>query len=221
MNIAFTGPSGSGKTTLAHYVAETYPELTFHSNSAYDVLDDGQREYLYKEFDYSGKGHLNVIRMSHNNPDFGLLFQQYLLHNRLIFLEKAENAIVDRCTVDNLAYFLDQVTPYFPEAITQKHLTDCHKGLSKLDIIFRIKATNPQVEDNASRVANWYYQQKIDRVFDLAVRLLGINPSFDIPTPGTPFLVEVTMWDLQVRKDLVDMVIGAIKNRDGERITKK
>lgn len=211
MRIAMTGASGSGKTTLATFVQEQFPELKFLSNSAYDVITEEDRAFLNREYGYIAKGQANVIAMSHSNPNFGFDFQDILLRNRINLYKGNDNFVTDRSFIDNIAYYLDQCCAYQTEATTIAFISRAIEAMSNIDLIIRINMTQPLahgVENNDSRVANWFYQKKIDKVFDLATELVNHNNS-GLLFPPIKILV-LDKWDLKDRKTKVFQTINEL-----------
>lgn len=201
MRISLTGPSGSGKTTLAEFITKKYPQLKFKSNSAYDLLTNNQRAYLKESYGYEGTGHKNVIRLSHEKPAFGFEFQNFLLQNRFNLFEQNDNIIADRCFIDNAAYCLDQCGIYQEDKIMEEYLSRAAKATQDLlDLVIWVRVCNPKeqgIENNGSRVNNWYYQHKMDAVFDYI-----INKNEQFSQCNTKVLV-LNQWDLEWRKEVI------------------
>lgn len=200
MRITLTGPSGTGKTTLANFITETFPELTFQSNSAYNVLKEEQKQALKEKYGYEGTGHRNVIKLSHQNPDFGHDFQQALLDNRIEAFSQQDFIITDRCFVDNVAYYLDQCSAHSTFEQTQEFITKASRACQEyLGLVIWVPVQNPrgQVENNGSRVDNWYYQKKMHMVFQCAIDEIA---AVGLPNLRSPKLMGLSSWDLLTRK---------------------
>ena len=220
MKICLSGPSGSGKTTLARYIHESLPELglprvDFISNSASDLISAEKKKALEEIYGYIPSGHKNVIRQGHINPDFGKEFQLAILNQRIKLYEDPNlSFIADRCPIDNLAYYLDQVVMYEDNpAATEEFIITCMKALAKADIIFLVKVCHTEVEDNGSRVANIFYQRKVDRVFQLALDLIvAYANKFGI---GLPPIHTVSVWDWDKRTRLVDYALVNAFKKEG------
>lgn len=210
MRISLTGPSGSGKTTLAEFITEKYPQLKFKSNSAYNVISEAQKKELKAKYGYEGTGHRNVIRLSNINPDFGLAFQSCLLSNRILGFRDEDNIITDRCFIDNAAYLLDQCGVFQPDEVIEEYISRAALATAELiDLVIWVRVCNPKdlgIEDNGSRVNNWYYQHKMDAVFDYM-----INKNEQFSQCNTKVLV-LNQWDLEWRKE---MICNAIDNLYG------
>lgn len=212
MKVALAGASGSGKTTLGKEIAELLC-LNFIENSAGLVISDKNKTNLAKNYDYVGNiGQVGVINLSHQQPNFGYDFQYYLLEARKQIMVEGDNLVVDRSALDPVVFFLNQVVHNFPQEhcktfIDQAADVFIESGITHL---IRTPLQNPEmvIEDNGSRVANWYFQLKIDGLFDKAISLVNKrgwernnlqrdNPKFLLFKPITPYFTR--SWDKDIR----------------------
>lgn len=198
--ICLTGPSGSGKTTLARIITQFLPQVKFLPGSADLIIDDGTRRFLESRFGYKPKGHAYVRALSASNPDFGLEFQRILLYNRARAIRNNLDFVTDRSPVDNFTYYLDQVAHSQSRETTEEFLGQAISAFNELTHLIYVKSVNPEgwVEDNGSRIANIWYQRKIDALFDYNLNhwfLNGHNDDVKVLT--------LDMWDLDVRTQCV------------------
>lgn len=196
--IGFSGPSGSGKTTLAKWLSQE-SGIQFVENSAGFILSEELKDQLRSKYGWRGNGHAEVIRLSNENPKFGIDFQVGLLKSRIELLTKLKDSgnsfIVDRTMLDNIAYFLIQCGPHAGQEGTQVFINEAEKALSHLFThLFLVKPNESWTEDNGSRVSNNQWQN------------LVVYPTFEsvfqkVPKPFRHR--EINFWDLQARKQLV------------------
>lgn len=192
MRIALAGPSGSGKTTLAKALS-SHLRIPFMSNSAGDILLPKDKEYLEKNYGYKSIGHQNVIQLGHREPNFAYEFQRLVKERRAQMYGRNSNFICDRSFVDCAAYYVDQVSVYQNTATTKAFLDSCELHMKALvDCLIWVRVANPEdIEDNGSRVANLYYQRKMDKVFELAVT--EIKAAQNVKT------LVINYWDFDTR----------------------
>jgi len=200
MNIAFSGPSGTGKTTLCkHLQSEGY---NWQSTSAWDVLNNLEKNVLADKFGYTRSGHKNVIQLSGSNPEFAITFQTMIKNARHRQLARAKGdstifpgIVIDRSPLDNLVYMYTQASMYMGSVAMQEFIdTAIHTINNYLDVVFYIPVTIDQerVEDNKSRITNLHYQKFISGVFDWVILTYGHR----ITTP----IIPITVRDLESRK---------------------
>lgn len=209
LKIAFTGPSGTGKTTLAKYLSEK-TGIPFLPSSAGFILSDESKRSLSDNHGYSGEGHKNVIQLSMANPNFALEFQTRLLDDRISFLSDKPAFIVDRCEVDNMVYFLMQSAIHNTDEVNHEFIKKAVGQLCKYDRVIYIPSTNPReegIENNGSRVSNWYYQKVVTAVFDkvalsMIPQIAGEELGLTLPT-----LHVISWWDLEERKKFIESLL--------------
>ncbi len=194
MKIALCGASGSGKSTLARWMSKEWG-IPYIENSAGLILPEEVQERLVRMYGWTKSGHRDVIRLGNINPGFGIDFQTELLKVRTKFINETPEFIFDRSPVDNLAYFLLQCGHLTDHQRTFQHISNCVMAASRLDgVIFLHTSTNTEeIEDNGSRVDNWYYQKMVTSVFKHVLETYMSH----IPT------LEITMWDYATRQRLI------------------
>lgn len=206
IKLAFTGASGSGKTTLVKFV-EKELGLKHISGSAGDIKTIPDQELLQEnEPMLNIEGHLGVIINSAYNSTYGLQNQEILIQRRGEIIEQNEDFVTDRSPVDNFTYLVNQVG-FHPE-ITDDMLNElyykCLEHFSKLTHLVYVKSVQPYdigVENNGSRIHNWFYQQSIDAQFHFWLNSFTIKAhekGLNIPK-----IMCIDYWDLQTRKDNV------------------
>lgn len=174
MKVVLAGASGSGKTTLARALA-AYFGFSFIENSAGLIMNNLWRERLYHQFGYNGDwGQRKVINESHIQPEFGREFQNSVLHARVGLANMEGNHIYDRSSLDPIVFYLNQVVHNDEQRVSEAFIRQCVKSLGNVDLILRIPLQNPndEIENNESRVNNWFFQKKIDDMFDTAIDLV-------------------------------------------------
>lgn len=177
MKVAIAGASGSGKTTLAKALAAHFG-WKFTENSAGLIIRPEDKEYLKDRYGYSGNwGQRTVINNSHKTPEFGRDFQRAILKARYLLKDEPGNHVYDRSSIDPMVFFLNQIVHNETQAETEAFMESCIAGLSGIDLVLRLPLQNPSmiIEDNNSRVANWFFQYKIDHLFDASIELI-CNP---------------------------------------------
>lgn len=207
MIVTLAGASGSGKTTLAKALAEHF-NWEFRENSAGLIMDNHHKEYMKEHFFYhGGEGQARVINRSHANPEFGLYFQQSIVQARKMLMSNTvganKNAVYDRGPLDPIVFYLNQMVHNFNEEMAESFFQSCIPGLRYVDLIIRVPLQNPdcKIEDNGSRVANWFFQQKIDTLYDSAIKIVAsmsnLNPLIFEKKPIK--VSRTTTWDWDKR----------------------
>lgn len=191
--IALCGPSGSGKSTLARFISDHYG-LPYTENSAGLLLPEPDQNYLIKNFGWTKSGHKDVIRMSHINPQFGWEFQYRLLKARARFIQDNPSFVIDRSPIDNMAYFLLQCSALMDQGQTKAFIDLAVQTLRGLThIIFIPTMLTGEVEDNGSRVSNFFYQQMVTAVFIHVIH--NYNPGVKV--------LELNTSDQMIRRQMV------------------
>lgn len=102
---------------------------------------------------------------------------------------------MDRSPVDNVVYFLLQVSHNATPELCEEVILAARESYKALTHFVRIRVTNQDsVETNGSRVDNIYYQQMVSSVFD------GVFDRYFSGITSTKVLVLDT-WDLPERKN--------------------
>jgi len=205
VRLAFCGASGSGKSTMAKYIAQTMG-LKYTENSAGLLLTEAQQKYLVDKYGWTKSGHRDVIRLSNINPGFAWDFQEQLLKTRAEFIWNNSGFVIDRSPVDNLTYFLLQTAHLTSELncdFFHSKVTDAMKPITH--VIF-LPTLNKDVEDNGSRISNWYYQMMVTAVFKHTIT------NYFTPNLSLDFAyLEYTTWDLETRKrEIINWLLQTI-----------
>lgn len=202
MKIALSGPSGSGKTTLVKYIVEKYG-LPWINGSSGGIKAPEDNKLLQKNGLIVGKGHREVIQSGHKKPDQALRNQELILQSRLHLFRDTPEFVTDRSTIDNWVYYTMQCALYDTEENSKLFLSDCRLGLNALDLIIFVPTAIP-IEDNGSRIPNYWYQHTVSSVFRGALSLF--RQSF-----GSTKIVELCHVDLTARKHEIDSYLATIK----------
>lgn len=176
MKVVLAGASGSGKTTLAKAIGEAL-NLSFNENSAGLIISAQDKEYMKRQFGYEGNaGQRGVINKSHTNPQFGLYFQHAILEARKKLFSAKDNMVLDRSPLDPIVFYLNQLVHNFSQQETDFFVEMCLDAIieARITHIIYTPLQNPkrEIEDNDSRVANYYFQKKIDMLFGYVLELL-------------------------------------------------
>lgn len=205
--VVLAGASGSGKTTLAKAIAEHFGWL-FRENSAGLIIMDDDKDLLKHLYKYNGNwGQQKVINESHKTPDFGLRFQNYVLNGRYALMHKYENndCIFDRSFLDPMVFMMNQVAHNITQDDTENFMLKCTRGMKDIDLVLRIPLQNPEmeIEHNGSRVDNWFFQYKIDYLFDAAINLVTkLNDKHPFLLGGKKIRIsKCPCWDWDMRLD--------------------
>jgi hypothetical protein len=205
LKIAFSGPSGMGKSTLCKFVRDSM-NVPWLSTSAGDILTSSDKVYLRDKFNYKGEGHRKVINLSSENIGFGLEFQELLLKRRGEQILTNDSLVIDRCPIDNVAYFLSQNSHNLPEDLVSGFIKEAQRIYQALDFVIQIRYSPdiPFIEDNGSRVANRFFQIYSSDVFS------GVYSRYfaNLPHANTPRVLTIDFWDLEIRKQLVKEFIN-------------
>jgi hypothetical protein len=175
-------------------------DTPYIENSAGLILPPEVQERFVRQYGWTKSGHRDVIRLGNQNPAFALEFQIELLKVRNKFINDNPSFIFDRSPVDNLAYFLLQCGHLSTNDAAREHIENCIKAAKKLDgIIFLHTSTNhEEIENNGSRVDNWYYQLMVTAVFKHVMETYMKHVES----------IEITTWDYATRQRLITNFIA-------------
>lgn len=200
--VAFSGTSGAGKTTLVQFVNEELG-LSWINGSAGQMKKNWQKMKLIEEYGYPGGGHSAVIKYSALNPEYGLENQIMLRDARHKAIQVNSNFVTDRSPVDNISYFILQVSYLFSDKVTEEFYEKCLEAFQELTHVILVRAVQPaEIERNGSRVDNRYFQRSVDQIFKYWLdRMIQDSVS-------GPEILEIDFWDLEERKATVKKFLG-------------
>lgn len=199
MKILISGISGIGKTTLAKHISEQY-KIPF-------VI--GSSKILWPKFKINT--HQELINKCSTSPRFALDFQYELLEYREKEMANNQTFVTDRSPLDNLAYFLLQISHNCSQLQTSDYIEACRKSFPVnytqlyLDFNKDVLAQMGEVEDDGARIINNYYQLTVASVFDNIID----NNLLDLK-----HLKRLKVWDFETRVTEVDELI--FKNYGGK-----
>jgi deoxyadenosine/deoxycytidine kinase len=186
--IAITGASGVGKTTLAKYISEKY-NIPFISSSASELWPI-----------YGFNSHKEALLKCLADPVLGFRYQENILSNRHIVLQKAPMFITDRSPIDNYAYFLLQ-QGYLSNCDNDYFRDLCKIDYDLLDAVIHIKySPDMGIEDNKKRIVNNTYQMMVDKVIEMVLKESLLEPGRYKP------YITIKTHNLETRKAAVDLL---------------
>ena len=192
MKILLSGVSGIGKTTMAQILSEKY-KIPF-------II--GSSKVLWRK--YHIDSHRMLIDRCNSSNQFALDFQYELLEYRKNEMAKNDRFVTDRGPLDNLVYFLLQLSHNVSQFETAKYIEACIDSLPKdvLQIYFTfdpviLKSMN-HLENDGARITNNYYQLMVASVFNMVLHQDYLKSRID----------EIDMWDLQQRMISIEILIN-------------
>lgn len=208
IRMCLSGPSGTGKSTLARNIAKTF-NLKYVESSAGLTISPEDRERLMARYGWTGSGHKEVIRLSQMKPDFGYAFQTAILSNRIKLIEKESCVVFDRSPLDNLTYFMLQCSSNVPDFMVDEFIVRCRAAMDKVTHLIIIEtpdmSTGYTVEDNNSRISNYYYQAMVNQIF-----LHNLN-RYLLQTKSNYKTLTINSWDFKVRTQmLLDFIFNNV-----------
>lgn len=186
--IFICGPSGTGKSTLAKYIHKEY-NIPFITTSTKPLWD---KHGLFN--------HRDLIRYSIINPSMGHKFQIEVLEYRDKVLQNLSSLVTDRSPIDNIVYYLLQVSAVASRSDQEEFYREAGKQLiTYCDALIFIPFT-PEIplEDDGARVVNPQYQSMVSVVFE---KVLADFKDLRIPT------LILDKWDWKWRTKKVDRFI--------------
>lgn len=162
MQILLSGISGIGKTTMAKHISELYG-IPFI---------DGSSKVLWDKLGIVS--HNDLIDRCNRDPKFAIDFQFRLLEYRRELMQKNSSFVTDRSPLDNLVYFLLQVSFNTNQLQTADYIRECqmsyptqyihlHFGYS-----YKMAAEN-DLEHDSARITNAYYQLMVNNLFNMCI----------------------------------------------------
>jgi deoxyadenosine/deoxycytidine kinase len=196
MKVNICGASGVGKTTLAKWIADEY-KVPFIVNSAKPLWDK-----------HNIKGHLDLIRKCNDNPQFGIDFQYELLEMRRENTKGLESFVTDRSPIDNVVYFLMQVSTYVNENECENYIKSAIEILNEHEDNFLVYLpfTNTIVDNDGARITNKFFQHTVDAVFSYMYDNYVINKIVHSES------IKLDKWDFEERKKIM---IEFLKGKQG------
>ena len=189
MRILISGASGTGKTTLSKFISQEYG-IPFINTSAKELWPR-----------YGITSHNQLINRCHIDPHFAISFQFELLELRTSKLEGLNSYVSDRGPMDNLVYFLTQVSHNTDSYTTARYIQQCNESqlklcdqqilllYGKLPALEGFIDTNQldlslKVENDGNRVNNVFYQKYIESIFKYVWQseLINLKHSNVFPT---------------------------------------
>jgi hypothetical protein len=102
-------------------------------------------------------------------------------------IKEGKKAVLDRSPLDPIVFYLNQVVHNEPQDESAWFIEKCISQLRKVDMIIRVPLQNPnrEIEDNGSRVTNYWFQRKIDGLFDQALNIVSSESAANSDLLGT------------------------------------
>lgn len=197
MKILLSGVSGIGKTTLAKAIAEKY-HIPFIVGSS---------KVLWRKLNISS--HKELIERCEKDVIFALDFQYRLLEYRKQQMSIYDRYVSDRGPLDNLVYFLLQISHKVSQAETVDYITACREMVTPditqvyMDFDYNILKQMGQIESDGARITNEYYQLMVASVFDMVIGRSLISTKTAC----------LTVWNFEKRLEHMDKLI--IENYGG------
>ena len=192
MKILLSGVSGIGKTTMAQILSEKY-KIPF-------II--GSSKVLWRK--YHIDSHRMLIDRCNSSNQFALDFQYELLEYRKNEMAKNDRFVTDRGPLDNLVYFLLQLSHNVSQFETAKYIEACIDSLPEhaLQIYFKfdpviLKSMN-HLENDGARITNNYYQMMVAAVFNMVLHQDYLKSR----------VYEIDMWDMQQRITTIEHIIN-------------
>lgn len=198
MKIFISGPSGIGKTTMATHLAKEY-NIPFIQGSS---------KVLWEK--HGINSHKELIQKTNTDPDFGVNFQFELLEYRNKAIEGHESFVTDRSPMDNLVYFMLQVSDKVDSDITFKYMQMCRETYPKdyLQVFMGLNydMCKKGLEDDGFRVTNIYYQLMVNAIFDQIISGNWLDINFNWFRP-------LRTWDFNLKEQAIKHKIKEIYGR--------
>lgn len=182
--IFISGASGSGKTTLAKYISNAY-SIPFI---------DGSSKVLWPK--YGIKSHLDLINKCKESKEFAITFQYRLLSYRQEAIKDLDSFVTDRSPLDNLVYFMLQLSHDIVESENVKYIEECSKTFQYGEnLLFITKIADNPIEDDGMRITNYFYQRMVQGLFENMITENWLELDYDTPVYNLDW-----DWDERIKK---------------------
>ncbi len=201
MKVFISGISGIGKTTLAETISKKHEDMPF-------II--GSTKILWEKYNITS--HKDIIKMCNEDPTLGMAFQMEVLDYRMEMANTHKNFISDRSPVDNIVYTLTQLSHKVSDELMLEYINKAKIIYQKPDVRHIHLGANYHtirtkgIEDDNMRITNQYYQFMINNIFSMVLH----DDWLDIPRKTQNMRV-VNTWDMDVRIDAVEELMGIIK----------
>lgn len=195
--IGIFGPSGVGKTTLSENIAKHYniPFITCSTKP------------LWERHNISR--HSEILQKGSIDPLWGDMFQREVLQYRVNKLTGINSFVTDRTPIDNLAYYLQQNSPFVDEVNVENYTKLCLENLTLFDIlIFMPFRKDAILVDDGKRITNRYFQMVMNNLFTLSLDLLESQELSKKP------IITIRTWDITTQIRSVNNMIEAFNLRN-------
>lgn len=146
--VVFSGGQGCGKTVLAHYVSKQLG-IPYIGVETRKYMPDGI------------KSHLDVIKLSVNDPQKAIDFQTKLIEDRAELFEKwkYKSYVSDRAVVDSFVYYLMHNSMFDTLEHTDYLYNLTVKSIENVGLTYIFRNDHLVVEDDNVRITSPYYQR--------------------------------------------------------------
>lgn len=189
MKIFISGPSGIGKTTMAHHLSEKL-EIPFIQGSS---------KVLWEKHNISS--HVDLIQKCDADIEFAKGFQEELLIYRNESTKDLDAFVTDRSPLDNLAYFLLQLSHKVDADYTLSYIAECMKSYPEKYLQcyfgFNYSMAHEGIENDGFRITNMYYQLMVDNIFNMLLNnnWLDLKPEM---------IIRFTTWDFKAKSHFIN-----------------
>lgn len=178
MKIALSGSGSTGKTTLAY---------EFGKRFGVPVIPEYARETAQE---------MGIVEIRNMSPDQSYDFQRRILDRKINEELKYNSFIADRCTADNIAYYLRWCCRDIDDERNQEYIELCREHLETYDKIVFLPWKSISLENDGFRSSKIYYQ------FEIHCLIFGILNQYH-----APFMI-YSDSDLEDRINLLKSIFG-------------
>jgi len=195
VKLYISGVSGVGKTTLAEQISKEL-EIPFIVGSS---------KVLWRK--HNIVSHKDLIQKCNNDSKFAMDFQLELLEYRKEAVKGLNSFVTDRSPLDNLVYFMLQVSQQVSADETMAYIKACKEtyptesyGHLHLGMDYKMALEIP-LENDGFRITNVYYQLMVQNMFHMCLN----HNWLDIKN-----LYGVTTWDREQRNRVLHNLINKV-----------